>query len=110
LSLKRLPIFGIVALMGLGYWGWDATHHDHGGAHGSPLTVAQIQRDMVGEFQSDDGTTSYIRAATCRPGEDGKGTAPATHFRCTVVFGNQSTDSLVIHVLPDSLMFKTAEG
>jgi hypothetical protein len=108
--VRRFSLFGVFLVIGLLYWAWDVTHHDHGGPHGTPMTVTEIQRVAVGAFTTDDGESHSIQQATCKPGEDGKGEEPNTHFRCDVWFSNGMSDNVVIHVLPDELMFKTAES
>jgi hypothetical protein len=108
--MRRIPLFGVLIVIGLIYWGWDATHHDHGGGHGAPLTTVEIERYGKGEYRDKDGTAHTVSAVSCQPGEDGKGQAPNVHFRCDLTFTNGDHDNVVIHVLPgDELMFKSTE-
>lgn len=108
--LTRIPIFGVLALVGLGYWAWDASHHDHGGPHGQPMTISQMNRQARGTFTDEGGVPREVRSADCRPGEDGHGSEPNTHYVCDLTFSNGSTDNVVVHVLPNELMFRSSEG
>jgi hypothetical protein len=113
-SSRLSKIFGVVVLggvlLGLAGWGWDATHHDHGGPHGPPLAVATVEAELTqGSFASEDGTSVQVQAANC----DGEGAAEGggyTHLECQLHFSNGEFDIVVVHVLADEFFFKTTEG
>lgn len=106
---SRLRIAGAVGFLGfLGIGlvasGWDATHHDHDGAHGAPAPEAMVDPLMSGSFTADDGSTANVRNATCT----GKGEpVPGgyTHFDCLIVFADGNTDDVVVHLLPEGELF-----
>ena len=107
--MRRVPIFLILLAIGGGYWIWDLTHHDHDGEHGPALMVAQVEQFAVGAYRSNDGEVSEnVISAACLPGEDGKGEAPNQHFRCDLTFSGGGGDNVVVHVMPDGLMYKGA--
>jgi hypothetical protein len=110
LSLRRLPIFGVLLLVGLGFWAWDARTHDHEGAHGAPMTAAQMEAEMTeGAFTAEDGSKVVLEQASCVGDGDQEG-GGWTHFTCDLEFDDGSTDEVVVHNLPDELFFKSAEG
>jgi hypothetical protein len=106
----RFSIVGFVLLLGLVGWAWDGSHHDHGGPHGQPMTIRQIERETHGAFTDDTGAAHVVQSSSCRPGEDGNGTEPNTHYVCDLTFTNGSTDNVVVHILPDELTFKSSAG
>jgi hypothetical protein len=109
LAVRRLPVFLVLVVIGIGYWIWDATHHDHDTEHGPPLTIAEVEQYAVGPYQTSEGEVSEtVTSATCLPGEDGNGEEPNQHFRCDLVFEGGGIDNVVVHVEPDALLFKTS--
>jgi hypothetical protein len=109
---SKKKILGVAALSVVGVlvavsWAWDATHHDDHGAHGAPLTSAEIAYELGGMgFEDQYGSILTIRGAKCSPGKDGHGTEPAAHFRCDLKFEYES-DTVVVHVLPREFLFKS---
>jgi hypothetical protein len=95
------------AFMALGFigWGWDSTHHDHEGAHGSPASAVMLEQSMSdGPFTADDGSTVGVQGASCT----GQGEAVPgghTHFSCHLAFDNGDSDEVVVHLLPDGDLF-----
>jgi hypothetical protein len=102
--------YGVLALvaLGLGGWAWDASSHDHDGAHGRPGTVPEIQLAMQGPFVADDGGTATVAGAICT----GSGEPVAggfTHFDCQLAFDDGTGDEVLVHLLPnDEIFFKSA--
>lgn len=98
--------------LGLAGWAWDATHHDHGGAHGAPAPAEAISLAMSDgdAFIADDGTSVTVQSASCA----GEGTAVAggsTHFKCQLTFVDGTNDEVIVHLLPnDELLFKSSGG
>jgi len=106
---SRLVLFALVFLPGLGYWLWTSTRPEHDGPHGPPLTVSQVNDLAVGTFKIEGGRERDVTRARCRPGEDGEGREPATHFRCDLSFANRERATVVVHVLPDGLFFTSSQ-
>lgn len=109
-SVGLALVLGFLVLGAAG-WAWDATHHDHEGAHGLPAPIAAIEGAMTdGAWTADDGTSVAVSRATCA----GEGEATAggyTHFRCSLTFANGTSDEVIVHVLEgDELFFKSALG
>lgn len=103
-------VLGLIVL-GLGGWAWDATHHDHEGAHAAPASAVEIQQAMTdGPFVADDGSEVIVAGATCTgAGEPVDG--GFTHFDCSLAFDDGTGDEVVVHLLPgDELFFKSATG
>lgn len=98
-------LLGLVVL-GVAGWGWDATHHDHEGAHGAPLTEAEIEREMtVGAFTSDDGSVVTVAGADCFGEGDAAAGSRYTHFDCSLAFDDGTSDEVVVHVREGNELF-----
>jgi hypothetical protein len=98
-------------LLGVVGWAWDATHHDHGEAHGAPTSIAVVEAEMTaGPFTADDGNAVYVSAASCTA--EGEATAGGyTHFRCNLTFADGMSDQVIVHLLAgNQLFFKSAGG
>ena len=106
----RLVLFLLIAIAGLGYWLWSATRPAHDGGHGPPLTVSRVSDLAVGAFKIEAGRERDVARASCRPGGDGEGSEPTTHFRCDLRFVNGERATVVVHVLTDGLWFKSNLG
>jgi hypothetical protein len=104
---SRLVLFVFLLVAGLSYWLWGATRPAHDGGHGPPLTVSRVSDLAVGTFKIEGGRERDVARAGCRAGADGAGIEPATHFRCDLRFVNGERDTVVVHVLPDGLLFKS---
>lgn len=102
-------VLGVVVL-GLAGWAWDASSHDHEGAHAAPASVAEIQLSMAGPFTDDGGGTVTVASAICTG--DGEPVAGGfTHFACQLAFDDGTGDEVVVHLLPnDELFFKSTAG
>ena len=114
-TTSALAIVGVVVL-GLVASAWDATHHDHDGAHGLAASAAMLQLAMTdGPFAAEDGSTVGVKDAVCN-GQDEAGTGEAapggyTHFDCMLVFDDGTSDEVVVHLLAnDEIFFVSAEG
>lgn len=100
--LKRIPIFGVLVVLGVGYWVWDSTHHDdHPETHAAPVPIAVIEKDVLGEWQleGDDGAAAIVTSASCKPGEGGDGQGPDVHFRCDLTLGDGTHAERVVHLV-----------
>jgi hypothetical protein len=88
--------------------GWDAIDHDHNGGHGTPAEPAALEEAMMGPFRARDGRAVAVLDARCT----GRGEVERsghTHFECRLVFGDGSTDEVVVHLLEgDELFFKSS--
>lgn len=104
--MRRARSLLVLLVIGGGYWVWDSTHHDHGEAHGQPMTVAQIESVARGTFVDDSGASSVVTSSDCSPGEDGNGEEPNTHFRCEITYADGVTVNRLVHVLETELIFK----
>lgn len=108
-TASTVAVLGFVGL-GLVASGWDATHHDHEGAHASPAPEAMLNRAMTGPFTADDGSTAVVRSATCT-GQGQPVPGGFTHFDCLLAFADGTTDDVVVHLLPnDELFFISSRG
>lgn len=103
----RLVLFLLIAVAGLGYWLWGATRPAHDGGHGPPLAASRVSALAVGTFKIEGGRERDVSRASCRPGADGEGSEPTTHFRCDLRFANGERVTVVVHVLPDGLWFES---
>lgn len=94
----------VLAVIGLGYWGWDATHHDgHDEPHATPVSYMKVEREMSGKWSMDDGTeTVVVESARCSPGEDGNAHGVDVHFRCDLVLKDGTSTSRVIHIVDEN--------
>jgi hypothetical protein len=100
-------VLGVVAL-GLVGWAWDASHHDHEGAHGAVATVPEIQVAMQGPFVAEDGSTATVAGATCTGDGEPVG-GGYTHFDCSLAYDDGTGDEVLVHLLPgDELFFKSS--
>jgi hypothetical protein len=101
--MRRIPIFGVLVILGLGYWGWDATHHDdHPGTHASPVPVTAVEKDVLGQWRLEEGEgdrAAIVKSARCKPGEKGDEEGPDVHFRCDLVLDDGTRTTRVIHLL-----------
>ncbi len=106
-----LAVFAGFLLLGFLGWAWDATHHDHDGAHGRAFPVATLEQAMGGDpFTMDDGTPVLVTGARCR-GDGEASPGGFTHFTCHLAFANGESDEVLVHVLEgDELLFKSALG
>jgi hypothetical protein len=111
-KLRKAPVvgllgFGALALLG---WGLDATDHGHEGGHGAPATAPMIERAMTGgPFTAEDGSRDVIDQAVCTgEGETAEAAVGLyTHFRCKVLFGDGTTDEVLVHnLVGDELFFR----
>jgi hypothetical protein len=94
-------------LLGLVGWGWDATHHDHGGPHGEPITAMQVENEMTGQmYVTDAGGRVWVESAACT-GAAGDALRQ-THFRCQLVFDNAAAEEVLVHVERHELFFKSS--
>jgi hypothetical protein len=90
--------------------GWDAINHDHDGGHGTPAHAAALEQAMMGPFRARDGRAVAVLDARCTSQGETSGRG-YTHFACRLVFGDGSTDEVVVHLLEgDELFFKSAVG
>jgi hypothetical protein len=106
--VRLLPILGLFVLLGLGGWGWDSVSHDHDGEHGAPLTVEAVQVELGASSFMTDGGSSSVRDADCK-GDGERVPGGFTHVRCDLRFADGATDNVVVHVLPNELVFKSSE-
>jgi hypothetical protein len=109
--MRRFLFIPLALVVGGAYWAWDATHHDHDGPHGAPMTVKEIQAELTdgGSFVADDGGSATVTAADCSGDGDRVGRG-FEHFRCALTFANGSTDSVVVHNLPTELIFSADDS
>jgi hypothetical protein len=99
-------LFGGLVVLGLGSWGWDAGHHDHGGSHGQPLTALQVKKEMTGQmFLTEAGGRFWVESASCTA--EAERAVRDVHFRCHLVFDNGEADDVLVHVQPRELFFKS---
>jgi hypothetical protein len=110
--VRRFGIFPILLVAGLGFWAWDASHHDHDGPHGAPVAAADLESFIADgtPFTADDGEKVVIERADCVPDGDPVNGALYTHFRCKMTFADGAEDESVVHVQPNELFFKSDEG
>lgn len=111
--LRTASTVGFLGFLGLGLIasGWDATHHDHKGAHGSPVPAAMLDQMMAGAFTAEDGSAVSVRNASCTGQGDEVSPGSHTHFDCLVGFTDGATDDVVVHLLPgDELFFVSSQG
>jgi hypothetical protein len=100
-------LFAGLVVLGLGSWGWDAAHHDHGGGHGAPITALEVKNEMTGQmFLTDGGGRVWVESATCTG--DGEKAVRHVHFRCHLVFDNGKADEVLVHVQPNELYFESS--
>ena len=100
-------LFAGLVVLGLGAWGWDAAHHDHGGQHGPPLTALEVKSEMTGKmFLTEAGGRFWVESATCT-GDD-ESAARQVHFRCHLVFDNGKAEDVLVHIQPDEFFFKSS--
>jgi hypothetical protein len=104
--MRRAGVTLVFLLLGGGYWLWDSTHHDHGEAHGLPMTEAEIELAAQGPFVDDSGRPTVVTSSDCSPGEDGQGQEPNTHFRCDMTYADGTVVNRLVHVLETELIFK----
>ena len=111
LRTVALAVFAGFLLLGFLGWAWDASHHDHDGAHGRPVPVAMLEGAMGGDpFIMEDGSQVFVTGARCR-GDGEALTGGFTHFTCQLAFANGDSDEVLVHVLEgDELLFKSALG
>jgi hypothetical protein len=104
--LRRAPAVVLLGLLGLGVvgWGWDATHHDHDGAHGVPVTVEELQLAVQGPWNAADGSVVTVAGAICG-GQGEPGVGGYTHFDCSLSFDDGTGDEIVVHVLESGELF-----
>jgi hypothetical protein len=102
-------LFAGLVLLGIFSGIWDATHHDHDGPHGSPLTASEVRHGMVGQmFLTDLGKRFWVESAACTG--DGEPVVRHVHFRCHVVFDNGEAEDVLVHVEQDGLFFEASRA
>jgi len=100
-------LVAVLVVVGIASSGWDATHHDHSGPHGEPITPLEAQREMTGTmFVTEGGGRVWVEAADCRG--DGANDVADVHFHCLLTFSNGESDDVLVHVLPGDLFFKSS--
>ena len=104
---RLLPIFGLFVVLGLVGWGWDSVRHDHGGAHGAPLTVEALRAELTATSYATERGSSSVRDANCK-GDGERAAGGFTHFRCDLRFADGTRDDVVVHVRPTELTFRSA--
>jgi hypothetical protein len=103
--------FGGLVLLAIGAGAWDATHHDHEGPHGSPLTALELRHQIAGQmFLTDGGLRIWVESASCN-GTGGNGhEVRYIHFRCHLVFDNGEAEDVLVHVQPDEFFFTSSRA
>jgi hypothetical protein len=98
-------LVAMLVVVGMASWGWDATHDDHSGPHGAPITAREAEREMTGQtFVTDGGERMRVDAADCNGAND----VADVHFRCLLTFSSSEQDDVLVHVLPNELFFKSS--
>jgi hypothetical protein len=95
---------GLIVLSGCGMED-SGTSHPHEESHGMPMTVAALERDLIGmAFVDQSEEKVEVSKAECVPGSPGK--RRDIHHACVLKFGSGLVaDQVAVHVVEDGWIF-----
>jgi hypothetical protein len=100
-----LAVIGAAAVAGCGSQQEGRAAHPHEERHGTPMTVAELQHDLIGmAFVDQSEETVRVSKAECVPGSPGK--RRDIHQVCVLRFGSGLVaDEVAVHVVEDGWIF-----
>jgi hypothetical protein len=102
-----IAVIAVIVLPGCGMEDAD-TSHPHEEPHGTPMSVAALERDLVGmAFLDQSEEKVQVSKADCVPGSPGK--RRDIHHACVLRFGSGLiADQVAVHVVDDGWIFYSA--